>query len=120
MSTLLGHVEDDCDDSDDRYYATDPSVDSVAGTAVLEAANDDMLHLFAFMIPGAALVLLGTVLQCVGLFRAHVVPTWIPIAALTVVLTFVIPGNGLVGAITSIPMAAASVGLGYCAWRRVA
>jgi hypothetical protein len=36
------------------------------------------------------------------------------------VLTFVIPGNGLLGVLTSIPMAAASIGLGYYAWRRFA
>ncbi|HEX8867892.1 MAG TPA: hypothetical protein VF821_19695, partial [Lentzea sp.] len=59
----------------------------------------------------------GTVLQCVGLFRSRAVPTWVPIAALTIVLTFVIPGNGLAGLLTSIPMAAAGIGLGYCAWR---
>lgn len=45
------------------------------------------------MIPGAALVLLGAVLRCVGLFRSSAVPKWVPIAALTIVLTFVIPGN---------------------------
>lgn len=101
------------------FFATDPSVDSAAGSAVVEAANADMGHLFGLMIPGAAVVLVGTVIQCVGLFRSHAVPRWVPIAALTIVLTFVIPGNGVLGLITSIPMAAGSIGLAYYAWRSV-
>ncbi|MFI6096435.1 hypothetical protein ACIA8G_12815 [Lentzea sp. NPDC051213] len=99
------------------YFPTDPGVDRAFGEAVVQAANNDTGHLFALMIPGAALVLLGTVLQCVGLFRSHAVPKWVPITALTVVLTFVIPGSGVAGLLTSIPMAAGAIGLGYFAWR---
>ncbi|MEV6235335.1 hypothetical protein [Lentzea sp. NPDC051838] len=98
------------------YFPTDPAVGAAAGDAVIRAANNDA-HLFALMIPGAALTLVGTVLQCVGLFRSHAVPKWVPIALLTVVLTFVIPGNGLAGLLTSLPMAAGAIGLGYHAWR---
>jgi hypothetical protein len=72
------------------------------------------------LIPGALLVLLGTLLQCVGLFRAHVVPVWVPIALLFVVITFIVPGNGVLGLVTSIPMAAGAIGLGYFAVRSVA
>jgi hypothetical protein len=97
------------------FYATDPEVSAAAGKAVIEAANNDQGHLFALLIPGAALALIGTVLQCVALFRAKVVPTWVPIALLFTVVTFVIPGNGLAGLITSVPMAAGSIALGYYA-----
>ncbi len=99
------------------FYPTDPGVDRAFGEAVIQAANNDTGHLFALMIPGAALVLLGTVLQCVGLFRSHAVPKWVPIAGLTIVLSFVIPGSGLAGLLTSIPMAVGAIGLGYYAWR---
>ncbi|HET7689972.1 MAG TPA: DUF4386 family protein [Nocardioidaceae bacterium] len=102
------------------YYATDPSVDEAVGTAVIEAANKDQGHLFAFLIAGALLVVLGTVLQCVGLFRGHVVPRWVPVALLFTLLTFFVPGDGALGLVTSIPMAAGSIGLGYFAYRRVA
>jgi hypothetical protein len=101
------------------FYPTDPAVDRTVGSAVVEAANNDQGHLFALLIPGALLVVVGTVLQCVGLFRAHVVPAWVPVAALFTVLTFVIPGNGLAGLVTAVPMAAAAIGLGYFAVRRV-
>jgi hypothetical protein len=65
----------------------------------------------------ALLVVLGTVLQCIGLFRAHVVPVWVPICLLVSVLTFLVPGNGVLGLVTSIPMAAGAIGLGYVTWR---
>ena len=101
------------------FYPTDPSLERDVGNAVIEAANSDQGHLFAFLIAGALLVVLGTVLQCVGLFRAHVVPVWVPIALLFTVITFIVPGNGALGLITSIPMAAGAIGLGYYAWRSV-
>ena len=101
------------------FYPTDLSLDKGVGHAVIEAANNDLGHLFAFLISGALLVVLGTVLQCVGLFRAHVVPVWVPIALLFSVLTFVVPGEGALGLITSIPMAVGAIGLGYFAVRSV-
>ena len=101
------------------FYPTDPALEKSVGSAVIEAANDDEAHLFAFLVSGALLVTLGTVLQCVGLFRAHVVPVWVPIALLFTLLTFIVPGNGALGLITSIPMAAGAIGLGYYAWRTV-
>ena len=101
------------------FYPTDPAVERKVGNAVIEAANNDQGHLFTFLIPGALLVMLGTVLQCVGLFRAHVVPIWVPIALMFTILTFIVPGSGPLGLITSIPMAAGVIGLGYYAWRSV-
>jgi hypothetical protein len=101
------------------FYPTDPSLEKSVGSAVIEAANNDQAHLFAFLIPGALMVVVGTVLQCVGLFRAGVVPVWVPIALLFTVLTFVVPGNGALGLVTSIPMAAGAIGLGYFAVRSV-
>ncbi|MDX3660164.1 hypothetical protein PV646_22930 [Streptomyces sp. ID05-26A] len=98
------------------FFPTDPSVGAAAGEAVFSAANDSA-QLFAFLIPGAVLVLLGTVLQCVGLFRSHAVPKWVPVLLLFVVVSFVIPGNGLAGLLTSVPMAAGAIALGYYAWR---
>lgn len=102
------------------FYPTDPSLSESVGSAVIEAANNDQAHLFAFLIPGALLVVLGTVLQCVGLLRAHVVPVWVPIALLFSVITFIVPGSGALGLVTSIPMAAGAIGLGYFAVRSVA
>lgn len=101
------------------FYPTDPSLGRAVGSAVIEAANNDQGHLFALLIPGALLVVFGTVLQCVGLFQARVVPAWVPIGLLFAVLTFVVPGGGALGLVTSVPMALGAVGLAYFAWRSV-
>ncbi|GHH28141.1 hypothetical protein [Lentzea cavernae] len=100
------------------FFPTDPSVGVAAGEAVVGAANGSA-YLFALMVPGAVLVLVGTVLQCVGLFRSRAVPGWVPVLLLFIVVTFVVPGNGLAGLLTSVPMAAGAIGLGYHAWRDV-
>jgi hypothetical protein len=101
------------------FYPTDPGLDQAIGSAVIEAANNDQGHLFAFLVPGALLVVLGTVLQCIGLFRGHVVPVWVPIGLLFTIATFIVPGNGALGLVTSVPMALGAIGLGYFVWRRV-
>jgi hypothetical protein len=101
------------------YFPLDPSVSRAAGTAMFDVVNNDISHIFAVMIPGAMLVILGTVFQAVALFRAKVVPVWVPLLTLVTVATLVVPGNGFAGLITSIPMAAGAVAVGFYAWRRV-
>jgi hypothetical protein len=101
------------------YFPTDPSVSRAAGTAMFDVVNNDITHVFAVMIPGAMLVVLGTVFQAVALFRAKVVPVWVPSLTLFSVLTLMVPGSGFTGLITSIPMATGAVAIGYYAWRRV-
>jgi uncharacterized membrane protein len=99
------------------YFPADPSVSRAAGTAMFDVVNNDISHIFAVMLPGALLVILGTILQAVALFRAKVVPVWVPVLTLFSVATIVVPGNGFAGMITSIPMAAGAVAVGYYAWR---
>jgi hypothetical protein len=96
------------------YFATAPGVDPT----VIDRVNDDTAHLFGVMIPGALLVAVGTVIQVVGLWRSHAVPRWIPLCWLTIVATFIVPGNGVAGLITAVPMTASSIGTAYYAWRR--
>jgi hypothetical protein len=98
------------------YFATAPGVDA----GVIERINDDSAHVFGVMLPGALLVAVGTVIQAVGLWRSRAVPRWIPVLWLTIVPTFVVPGNGVAGLITALPMTAASLGTAYYAWRRTA
>jgi hypothetical protein len=100
------------------YFPLDPSVSRAAGTALFDVVNKDITHIFAIMISGAMLVILGSVFQAVGLFRAKAVPVWVPLLTLFTIATLVVPGSGLAGMITSIPMAAGAVAVGYYAWRR--
>ncbi len=102
------------------FFPTDPDLDHNVSATMISQINHDSTHVFAVIIPGAILVLVGTVVQAVGLFRSHAVPTWLPIASLAIVATFVVSGNGWAGTLTSLPMAAAAIGLGYFAWRRFA
>ncbi len=99
------------------FYATGPDVDPAVGRAVVEAANADQGHLFGLLVPGALLVVVGTVAQSVGLLRSHEVPRWVPWALLVTVLTFVVPGSGAWGLVTSVPMAIGAAALGWFAWR---
>ncbi len=96
------------------YFATAPGVDP----GVIERINDDAAHVFGVMIPGALLVTVGTVIQVVGLWRSRAVPRWIPVLWLTIAVTFVVPGNGVLGLITALPMTAASLGTAYYAGRK--
>lgn len=102
------------------FFPTDPAVPTAAGTAVIDQLNQDTAHLFGVMIPGALLVIVGTVLQAVGLFRSRAVPKWVPVLCLTAVLTFVVPGNGIAGLLTALPMTAGALALAYYAWKRTA
>ncbi len=100
------------------YVAT--GVDATTGGAVIDNANDDLLHLFGPLLAGALVVALGTVIQAVGLWRSHAVPRWVPLLVLFVVVSFVVPGNGWIGLAVQIPMAAGGIAIAYYAWRRAA
>ncbi|WP_328991411.1 DUF4386 domain-containing protein [Kribbella sp. NBC_01245] len=100
------------------YFATDPALDPAVGTSVMEQISADTGHLFGVMIPGALLVALGTVIQAVGLLRSRAVPRWIPILTLAIIPTFVLPGNGLTGALVGLPITVSAIALAYHAWHR--
>lgn len=100
------------------YFPTSPDVARADGIAVFQGIAEDQLHLFAVMAIGALGVMVGTVVQAVGLLRSKAVPVWIPIATLFTLITFVVPGNGAAGLTTSLPMAAGAIGLAVYAWRR--
>lgn len=93
------------------FTATSPELESSVGRAVIEAANSDDLHLYGALFPGVLLVTIGTVVQCIALFRAKVTPIWVPIGLLFIVLTFVIQSTGPVGLICTIPMTMGALGL---------
>jgi len=102
------------------FFPTDPALDAATGQAAFAVVNDNIGFVFAVMITGAALAILGQILQAVGLLRAKVVPVWIPIALMTALLTLLVPGNGWAGLITALPMTAAAITLGWYAYRRTA
>ena len=100
------------------FFPTDPSLDPAAGHQAIKVVNDNIGYVFTVMITGAALAIVGQIAQAIGLPRAKVVPVWIPIGLLTAILTFLVPGNGVIGLITALPMAIAACALGWYAYRR--
>ena len=59
-------------------------------------------------------------LQAVGLLRSGALPKWVPILSLTIVLSFFVPGEGVLGMLFGLPVAVAGTAIGYYAWRRTA
>jgi len=101
------------------YHTTGPALDPATATAFMTRIADDW-RLFAVPTAGALLVVLGTVVQAVGLWRSRALPRWVPLASLVVVAMFVLPANGLAGALAQLPITAAAVAIGWYAWRRAA
>ena len=101
------------------YYTSGPALDPATATAFMARIASDG-RLFVVPAVGAALVALGTSVQAVGLWRSRALPRWIPLASLAIVPSFVLPTNGLAGALVQVPVAAAAVGMGWYAWRRTA
>ncbi len=101
------------------FYPSDPSVSRAAGTEVFTSIANDDRHLLVVQIPGHLMLTAGVVLQAVALFRARVVPTWVPILSLSVLVTYVIPGSHAIGLVTQLPWAATCIAVAYFAGRRV-
>jgi hypothetical protein len=99
------------------FYGTHPVLEATSGARLLDRVGEDP-RLFAVALPGAGLVALGTVVQAVGLLRSRSLPSWVPILSLTILLSFILQGNGIVGALAGIPVAVAAIAMGYYAWRQ--
>jgi hypothetical protein len=99
--------------------ATDPTVlDEPTSRALIDTMNADALRMWAAPGGGAALVAIGTALLAIGLWRARSVPRWIPIvAAVSIMVSFLVPTSGLVGLFVEGPIAASSIAIGWYAWR---
>jgi len=100
------------------FFATEATLGTDVGTSVFAGINNDQGHLLGVLIPGALMAIVGQILQAVGLLRSRAVPRWVPIASMFALLTVVVPGNGVVGLVTSLPMTAAAVAIAYFAYRR--
>ena len=98
------------------FFATEPTLGTDVGTSVFAGINNDQGHLLGVLIPGALMAIVGQILQAVGLLRSRAVPRWVPIASMFALLTVVVPGNGVVGLVTSLPMTA--IAIAYFAYRR--
>jgi hypothetical protein len=99
------------------WFTTGPDLDPAVAAPFLDRLGDDT-SLFRVAMPGALLVVLGTVVQAVALWRSRAVPRWVPLTSLLIVPTFVLPSGGLTGALAQLPLSVAATAIGWYAWRR--
>jgi hypothetical protein len=99
------------------FYPSDPAVSHDAAGGVYDAIAADHVHLLVFQLPGHLLLTAGIVIQAVALFRSRVVPRWVPTLTLAVLLSYAVPGSGVLGLITVLPMTAGAIAVAYFARR---
>src|SRR3954468_20954369 len=95
------------------FYPSDPTVSHEAASRVYDAIAADPPHLLVFQLPGHLLLTAGIVIQAVALFRSRVVPRWVPTLTLAVLLTYAVPGSGLLGLVTVLPVTAGAIAVAY-------
>jgi hypothetical protein len=70
-------------------------------------------HLLVWQLPGHLVLTVGIVVQAVALFRARVLPRWVPTLTLAILLTYAFPGSGLVGLVSVMPLTAGCLAVAY-------
>jgi hypothetical protein len=97
------------------FYPSDPAISHAAGAQVYDAIADDHVHLLVWQLPGHLLLTAGIIVQAVALFRAGVVPRWVPTLTLAILLTYAFPGSGAAGLISVVPLTAGCLAVAYFA-----
>lgn len=100
------------------YFASDSSaLDAATATALIDRANDD-LRLLVVPIAGAALVMLGSLVLAVGLWRACSVPRWVVVFGVAASLaTIVLAPSTLPGVVAEAISAVTTAAVGWYAWK---
>jgi hypothetical protein len=102
------------------FYPSDPQVSHTAATSVYDAIAGDHLHLLVWQLPGHLVLTVGIIVQAVGLFRARVLPRWVPaLTALAILLTYAFPGSGLLGLVSVVPLTAGCIAVAYFTRRQL-
>lgn len=101
------------------FFAADsPALDQATAAAFVESANDDW-RVFGAAAGGALTVGLGAMMLAIGLWRSGNVPKWLPVVLVVgTIITFIVPTEGIVGALVESPSAITSVLIGWYAWQR--
>jgi len=99
------------------FYPADPAITHNAADQVYDAIAADHLHLLALQLPGHLLLTAGIITQAVALFRAQIVPRWVPTLTLAILLTYAFPGSGVLGMISLVPITAGALAVAHFARR---
>jgi hypothetical protein len=101
------------------FYPSDPAITHDAATQVYDAIAADHVHLLVLQLPGHLMLTAGIITQAVALFRARVVPRWVPTLTLAILLTYAFPGSGVLGLVSVVPMTAGCIAVAYFARQRL-
>jgi hypothetical protein len=103
------------------FFAADSNaLDPATAAAFIESVNGDAVHSFAPVAAGGLLVTAGVFLLSVGLWRSGNVPKWVvTLGVAGSIITFLLPTDGVVGALVETPQAVSSILIGWYAWRRL-
>jgi hypothetical protein len=101
------------------YFASDTTtLDVPTATALVDHVNDDTARMLVVPIGGAIVVALGSVVLCVGLWRAGTMPRWLVAAtAVASVVTFAAPTDTPPGLLLALLSSATGIAVGWYAWR---
>jgi len=100
------------------FAADSTALDPSTARAFVESVNADGFRLFEAAFTGAILVVLGTILMSVGLWRSGNLPKWIiALGVVGAILPLLIGVEGVVGALVESPQAIAGVMTGWYAWK---
>src|SRR4051794_32850791 len=99
------------------YFTAGPGLPASTARPFVDGFRDDG-RLFGLTLIGELVVVLGTILLAVGMFRSRAVPWWVPALTLFVAASVVLPSAGWAGLIGAVPVAAGSIAMAWYAWRR--
>jgi hypothetical protein len=100
------------------YFASDTSaLNPATATSLIDHANDDP-RLLAVPIGGAALIMLGSLVLAVGLWRARTVPRWVVVFGIAASLaTILLPPSTAAGVIGETVSSITTIAIGWYAWK---
>jgi hypothetical protein len=101
------------------YFATDRAVLGAGrASALVGRVNDDAVHTLAVPIAGAGIVVIGSLLLTVGVWRAGTVPKWfLVLSAATSIAAFAVPPSSAAGLVVEGVSSLTTIAIGWYAWR---
>jgi hypothetical protein len=99
------------------YFGTDRALGAATATRLVDRYNHDAAHMLLVPVSGAALVMLGSLLLAVALWRARAVPRWVPIVgAISAVAALLLSPDTPAGLAGECASSASTIAIGWYAW----
>jgi hypothetical protein len=99
------------------YFGTDRALGAATATRLVDRYNHDAAHMLLVPVSGAALVMVGSLLLAVALWRARAVPRWVPIVgAISAVAALLLSPDTPAGLAGECASSASTIAIGWYAW----